>query len=246
MWAGRTLSGRDRFGWWKVHSNDGWDDSPESKGESISIPNGDGEYDLPVYNDARMVTVSGRILTSSHVQLHEAGMYLTGAMKGRFQVAGHGPTLWADAKRDGKIKFTPITDTLATWQVPMKMVDPVKYGDAKQFTVLSGSSYTTLYHRGNYMSLPVLTIKGDMPGGYEIRSSAGAIYRVTKPLLSGTPQVIDMRDGMLQNAGLYGGSGVTRADIWRIPPGSTATTIRIMPITTGTATMTVDVTDSYI
>jgi hypothetical protein len=246
QWAGRTLHGRDRFGWWKIHSKDGWDDSPETKGETESIPNGDGEYDLPIYNEARIITVTGRILTSSHEQLHQAGLYLTGAMKGRFQVSGHGPTLWVDMKRQGSVKFKPVTNTLAQWQVVGRAVDPVKYGDTNTFAVPNGTSYVNLFHWGNTSSQPFLTITGNMPGGYEIQSAAGARYRVTRALLAGETHTIDMRDGMLQINGSYAPGIGARADIWRIPSGSTATTIRIQAITTGTATMTAAVTDSFI
>ena len=246
MWAGRTLSGRDRFGWWKVNGIDGWHDSPETKGASESVPNGDGEMDLPTYNEARMVTVTGRLIAKSHADMHEAGIYLTGVMKGRFQESGHGPTQWSDAKRDGRVRFTPITDTLAQWQISLKMVDPVKYGDVKEFTIAAGTGYVNLFHRGNTASLPTIVVSGSAPGGYEIQSSAGARYQVTRALVSGTPHTVDMRDGMLQVGGAYvAGIGV-RADVWRIPPGSSATTIRVTPLTTGSPSLTAYVTDSFI
>lgn len=246
QWAGRTLSGHDRFGWWKVNSIDGWDDSPDSKGETVSIPNGDGEMDLPIYNEARIITVTGRIITKGHEELHAAGAYLTAVMKGRFQVSGHGPTQWADAKRQGGVKFRTVTDTLATWQLSMKAVDPVKYGDTATVAVPAGTSYVSLFHWGNYASLPTVVVAGSAPGGYEIQSSAGARYQVTKPLVSGTPHTIDMRDGMLQVGGVYMAGIGSRADLWRVPPGSSATTIRVQPLTTGSPSATVYVTDSFI
>lgn len=245
MWAGRTLSGVDRFGTWVSAAPEGWWDSPDTKGENVGNPQRDGDMDLPTYNEARYVTLTGSLYTSGHDQMHEAGLFLTGPMSGRFQVSGHGPTQWADAVRNGRVKFTPITDTYAQWQVPLKMPDPVKYGDTTKFTVTSGSSYTELFHRGNTLSLPSLQIAGNMPGGYSIQSSAGAEYRVTTPLPSGYSHEIDMRDGMLRVNGNYSTTGVAVAGIWRISPGLKQT-IRITPITTGTATMFVSVTDSYI
>lgn len=245
-WAGRTLNGRDRFGEWIETSFEGWWDSPDTKGESESIPNGDGEMDLPTYNEARMVTIGGNLHTAGHEQTHEAGIYLSGVMSGRFQVADHGPDQWSDAKRVGKIRFTPVTDTFAQWQISLKMVDPVKYGDVKEFPVPAGTGYVNLFHRGNTASLPTLVVTGSAPGGYEIQSSAGARYQVTKPLVSGTPHTIDMRDGMLQVGGAYvAGIGV-RADVWRIPPGSSATTIRVVPLVDGAPSLTAYVTNSYI
>lgn len=243
MWGRCTLSGRDRFGDWAVNSSDGWDDAPDTKGETVSVPNGDGEMDLPVHNEARLITVTGRIIADSHAQLHEAGLFLTGPLAGRFQVAGHGPTQWADTTRRA-VKFKTITDRLAQWQLSLKAVDPVKYGDTKDFAVPSGNTYVNLYHRGNYLSLPILVITGSMPGGYRIQSAAGAEYRVTRALAAGAPHTIDMRDGMLQVNGEYVSDGIDIAGIWRISPGNNQT-IRIVPVSTGTATMTAYVTDSY-
>lgn len=246
IWAGRTLSGVDRLGKWVATGFDGWWDSPEIRGESVDRPNSDGEYDLPIYNEARLVTATGHLHTTSHAQMHEAMNYFTGAMSGRLQVAGHGSVQWADAKRNSGAKFTPVTDVFAQYQVRLKCVDPRKYGDANTYTVPSGSSYVTVFHRGNAVGYPVVKVSGDMPGGYVLQSSAGAEYRVTTPLTSGNPHTIDMATGLLTRGGLLVSGGVIRADLWRVPGGTTATNLRLQPITTGTGTATVTLLDSFI
>lgn len=246
MWAGRTLNGSDRFGKWVTLSDqfDGWWDSPDVKGEEIDRANSDGEYDLPVYNQARLVSIGGHFHATSHAQMHEAMNYFTGPMSGRFQVSGHGSVQWADMKRNSGVKFTPVTDVFAQWQVRLKAPNPLKFGEAN--TVAVGSSYETIFHRGNTVGYPVVMVAGSMPGGYVLQSSAGAEYRVTTPLVSGTPHTVDMSTGLLVRSGLAVSGGVTRADLWRVPGGSTSTNMRIQPITTGTAAATVTLLDTYI
>lgn len=245
-WAGRTLVGADRFGRWVATGLDGWWDSPDTKGEEVDRPNADGEYDLPVDNQARLVTASGNFHAVSADQLFEAGNFFTGPMFGRFQASGYGPVQWADAKRKGGAKFTPITDVLAQWQIGLKFVDPRKYGNTNSFSIASGTAYTTLFHRGNAVGYPVITVSGSMPGGYVLQSSAGAEYRVTTPLVSGTPHTVDMATGLLVRGGAVVSGGVPRADIWRVQGGTTATNMRLQPITTGTASAAVALLDTYI
>jgi len=247
-WAGRTLSGTDRFGEWVTQNDkfEGWWDSPDPKGESADRPNADGEFDLPVYSQARLITIGGNFHAKSHGQLHEAMNFFTGAMSGRLTVAGHGSVQWADAKRNSGVKFTPVTDVFAQWQVRLKCVDPRKYGDMNTYTVPSSTAYTTVFHRGNAVGYPTVVVAGSMPGGYVLQSSGGAEYRVTTALTSGNPHTIDMATGLLVRGGSVVSGGVTRADIWRIQGGSTATNMRLQPITTGTATATVSMLDTYI
>jgi len=246
-WAGRTLSGTDRFGRWVTQNDkfEGWWDSPDIKGESADRPNGDGEFDLPVYNQARLITIGGNFHADSHEQMHEAMNFFTGAMSGRFQTSGHGSIQWADAKRNSGVKFTPVTDTFAQWQVRLKCVDPLKYGNVNAYSIPSGSSYTTVFHRGNAVGYPTVTVSGSFPGGYVLQSSGGAEYRVTTAL-GATPHTIDMSTGLLVRNGSVVSGGVTRADLWRIQGGSLATDMRLQPITTGSGTAAVTLLDTYI
>jgi len=241
-WAGRTLSGADRFGQWSCEVPDAWWDSPDTKGEEVDRPNTDGEYDLPIYNQARLPRLQGMLHAANHATLHEAGIFLTGAMRGRLQVSGHGPIQWADAKRNGVIRFTPITDTLAQWQVPLKCPDPRKYGQAKTFPLVK-AEYVDLNHRGNYNASATVSVTGNAPGGYTLREPGGVYYEVTGSLSPGETHTIDFRTGIFRINGyiVAGETGVS--DIWFIEPG----VVKPMKITSsGTVNATATVVDTYI
>lgn len=218
MWAGRTLAGTDRFGRWVTTALDGWWDSPDVQGETISRSNADGEYDLPIYNQARFLTVTGTLRTTSHDLTHEGMNFLTGPIAGRLQVAGHGNLQWAEAKRNGGVKFTPLTDTLSQWQVRLKCVNPLKYGDAQQVAGVTGTGFY-LNHFGNYPASPVFSITGDMPSGYRI-DSGGLEHRVDRPLAPGSTHFIDFRNGLLRENGGYVNGGAGRVTPFKVPPGS--------------------------
>ncbi|WP_285240058.1 hypothetical protein [Pseudarthrobacter sp. MEB009] len=242
-WAGRTLSGADRFGHWSCDVPDGWFDSPESKGEQADRPNADGEHDLPIYNQSRLVTFDGLLHAKSHEVLHDAGIFLTAAMQGRAQVAGHGATQWADGKKNGRIRFRPITATLATWQVPLKFVDPRKFGELRKFVATPGGD-ATAFHRGNYDAKTVVTVSGSMPGGYRL-GVGGLAFVITRPLLPSVPHVIDYNDGRLRINGLVVHGNITESFTPGIKPG-TPTVVSLTATTTGTGTASFAVYDTYI
>lgn len=241
MWAGRTLSGTDRYGTWVTTSLEGWWDSPEPKGEDADRPNADGEYELPVYNQARLISVTGGLHTQSHDETHEAMTWLTGAMSGRFQVAGHGPELWCQAVRSTGVKFTPITDTYAQWQVRVKARDPRKFGEKRTFTAAPLAN-TAIHHKGNYQATPFLTVTGSAPG-YTIKI-AGQAFTVTRALTSSQPHTINYRDGRLRVNGALVTGGVSSSRIMLVDPGQ-RDTLEIS-VTSGTATVTCELIDTYI
>ena len=243
-WAGRTLSGSDRFGEWAVTGElEGWWDSPEVKGDTAERPYQDGEFDLPVYNQARIITVNGNLRTKGHNQLHEAGNFLTASMSGRLTVAGHGAVQWADAKRNSGVKFTPVTDTFAQWQVRLKCVDPRKFGESKTVAVATGSP-VSVFHRGNYNATPSFVVKGSMPGGYTITVN-GWNYAVTLPLVSGKPHTVDYNNGRLYVNGVLAQNSLGNTNTTPIPPGISVG-VGLYPMTTGSGTADMTITDTYI
>lgn len=203
--------------------------------------NADGEYDLPIFNQARLVTVGGNFYAKNHEQMHEAGNFLTAAMLGRLQVTMHGKTQWADAKRNSGIRFTPITDVIAQWQLRLKCPDPRKYGDTQSFPL--SSEYTNLFHWGNYRASPIVTVTGNAPGGYTIQEPGGVSYQVTGQLLPGQTHTVDFRTGVFRINGyiISGQTGIT--DIWYIEPGN-AKGMRVT--SAGTVNATATVTDTFI
>jgi hypothetical protein len=242
-WAGRTLSGADRFGKWVTTSFDGFWDSPEIKGESTERPNADGEYDLPTYNEARLVTATGNLHAKSHELLHEAMNFLTGPMSGRLTVAGHGSVQWADAKRNSGVKFTPVTDTFAQWQVRLKCPDPRKFGNSTDFVRTNGT--VSVFHRGNYDALPTVVVRGSAANGYRLNGPGGKQYKVSRALVTGIPHRIEFTDGRLRVNGTVVPTGVDSADVWAVPAGQ-AVDFDINVLSGGSAEATITITDTYI
>lgn len=242
-WAGRTLSGVDRFGKWSTTEIEGWWDSPDTKGETEDRPNADGEFDLPVYNQARLVTVSGNVRTDGHGQMHEAMNFLTGPMSGRLSVAGHGSVQWADMKRNSGVKFTPVTDTFAQWQVRLKAADPRKFGNTASFPLPAGAT-VSVFHRGNYPATPRITVSGSMSGGYTLTVN-GANYIVTVPLVTGTPHVVDYNNGRLRINGAVVQNSIGNTNLATIPPGP-AVAAGLFATSGGTGTATLELPDTYI
>jgi len=242
-WAGRTLSGVDRFGKWVTTSLDGWWDSPEVKGDTEDRPYQDGEFDLPVYNQARLITINGSLHVGNHSHLHEAMNFLTGPIAGRLQVTGHGSVQWADAKRNSGVKFTPVTDVFAQWQVRLKCVDPRKFGDTKTVAVATGSPIS-VFHRGNYNATPSFVVKGSMPGGYTITVNVWN-YAVTLPLVSGKPHTVDYNNGRLYVNGVLAQNSLGNTNTTPIPPGISVG-VGLYPMTTGSGSADMTITDTHI
>ncbi|UOD80357.1 hypothetical protein [Paenarthrobacter ureafaciens] len=244
-WGARTLSGVDRFGRWLVTDGlENWWGSPDTRGETEYFPDGDGELDLPVYNQARLLTLQGHLHSSGHDLLHEAGHFLTSSFFGRFKVQGHGPTLWADGKRNSGFIFNPVTDTFAQWQVRIKFNNPRKYGDTRTWTASVGSNALNIFHRGNYNATPRFVVTGAMPGGYRL-TIKGVVFTVTQPLVSGQPHSIDFGTGRLRVNGNIVAGGLGWGFKPLVTPG-VPTALAIEPITTGTGSVTLTLTDTYI
>ncbi len=245
LWAGRTLHGTDRFGRWVTLRGqfEGWWDSPEIKGQTVNREDADGEFDLPIYNQARLVTIGGHVHAPSRRELREARNFLAGPMVGRLQVTDEGSTQWADAKRTSPLRFVTLTPTFAQWQITLKCTDPRKFGELYTFAASVGSP-ATAFHWGNYVAMPRFTVAGSMPGGYTLWIQ-GVPFVVTRPLWSTDPHTIDYDDGRLRIGGvvIHGGLGVTNTP--GVQPGGSAL-IEITPLTTGTATATMTLLDTFI
>lgn len=240
---GQKLSGEDQYGLWTASGLEGWWDSPEPKGEEAGRESADGDFETPVYYEARYVTITGSLRSLNHEKQHQAMNRFAGLVqrKSRLQVSGHGSAQWADVVRASGLKMAPITDTYAQWQVRVKARDPRKYGELNRFTAASGVT-VPVFHRGNYSAWPVFTITGDLPGGYGLWLG-GRGYVVTRPLTSGS-HVVNFRDGRLQVGGSYISGGVGAANINSVPPG-TGSSFQLVPVS-GSGTASINVFDTYI
>jgi hypothetical protein len=164
-------------------------------------------------------------------------------MSGRLTVAGHGSVQWADAKRNSGVKFTPVTDTFAQWQVRLKCPDPRKFGNSADFVRTNGT--VSVFHRGNYDALPTVVVRGSAANGYRLNGPGGKQYKVSRALVTGIPHRIEFTDGRLRVNGTVVPTGVDSADVWAVPAGQ-AVDFDINVLSGGSAEATITITDTYI
>lgn len=233
---GRPLDGRPLDGLYVVKNGfEGWDDGTDARREQIPRPGQHGEFDLPVLQGARVVSISGVALAPSKERLEHLRSVVTGlgATGDRLQltVAHRGETRWAVARRGGKPQFTDsgrIGRRLrASIFLQFVCADPRQYGETRLF---GPAAAIGAHHRGNFSAFPVLTVAGASAGGYTVNGPDGRRYIVTTPLVAGTPHTIDMATGRLRIGGTTVIGGVSRSQTWTIPPGREVS----MSVTAGT------------
>lgn len=249
-----TIAGLEFFGQGRhdyVISPDGfkgWDDGVDMRLENTGRPQAHGSFDLPGFQDARTVAISGNVFADDPRQLANLRSRLTGLLVGgglgRIQVDRFGETQWADGRLASKTMFTELGgQNTAAFQIQLWCADPRKFGDSKTFTV-STATPATVFHRGNFSSTPKFTVTGSMPGGYTLTVN-GWNYVVTVPLTSGTPHVIDYNDGHLRLNGLIVQNSLGNTNVTTIPPGQSVG-VGLYPRTTGSGSAAMEVLDTFI
>lgn len=225
----------------------GWTDGVDMRLEDNAIPNQHGSYDRQVFRSARVVSLSGYALADSNARLQELEERVTGLLAGgaldRIEVVKNGQTRWADCRLASKTKFEEIGEDTAEIQVQVWCPDPRKFGELWTYTASVGSNALNVRHYGNAEATPRFVVAGNMPGGYRL-TIMGVNFSVTWPLVAGQPHTIDYADGQLWVGGLqiHGGLGVTNTPTI---PGGFTTSLGIAPLTTGTATATLSLFDTY-
>jgi len=243
---GFPLSGNTRDGIWKINSLAGWNQRPSVRRNNQSRARGDGSYKTAVYYDNRLITINGRLFAKSHENLHQAeGILNSLGQRGDAQllVGGHGPTQWATVDPRDSPELTIVTDKFLQFQIPLEAIDPFKYGEWRKFAASVGSD-VAVFHRGNADAIPYVVVSGSMPGGYTL-SHAGSSVVVTEPLVSGSPHTVDYRKRRLYKGGAPVRGGLSTASYARVAPGQ-RDTFSVTPNTTGTATATMTLYDTYI
>ena len=245
---GRQLNTADRHGEWKVLNLEGWFDSPDRKQKSEARPLADGDYESPEFFDIRNITIDGRLKAKSHEMVHEAEGWLKGMFLGSsatMLVRDHGPDQWATVQLAGGIRcqVEPGTDNYLRWQIRLKAIDPYLYGEKRSFSGAVGTAFD-VYQRGYRRAWPFITVTGSMPGGYEVMIG-GKLIEVTRALTSGNPHTIDTRTGILRVNGAVAVNGLGIAELFRVDPGLPRSVYAVAK-TTGTGTVRLDVTDTYI
>lgn len=244
---GFPLTGTTRDGEWKRLGNlPGWWDRPgiKSRGESRSV--GDGSFKTPIEYGNRLITINGRVISSNHDYLHQAAGIITSlGLRGgaKLLVDGHGPAQWALVDPRDEVTCEFETDTYLRFQIPLEAIDPFKYGEAQSFSGAVGAAFD-VYHRGTVPALPVITVTGSLPGGYEL-TLGGRLVSVTRAVTTGVAHTLDMRTGILRVGGSVARGGISYSELFKIAPGMPQS-LYSLPITTGSGTVKAAFNDTYI
>lgn len=213
---------------------DGWDDGVAVKADTVSRPSGHGDFDIPGFLEARIVSMSGTCVAKSPQKLAWFGAQLAGLLadgSGRVVVDRVGEVRWGTARiapgSTTKFKVNGANPKHAAFQVQLKFADPRKYGGSRPFTPATSLS---LIHYGNFLSLPVLEVTGSMPSGYSIAGPGGRLFTVAQALATGQTHRINMATGRLYRDGALQVGVVSRADMWGIPGGSLGVQYSLVPV----------------
>jgi len=223
----------------------GWDDSPDIRFDSIDRANRDGEFDVPVYYGARVLTVSGFCYANSSEKLGYYRNRLIGLTQDltRVDVTQHGVTTFGQGAMAAASKFqVDIPGRRAAYQFSRRFPNPLKYGhenheqsDANGFAVVS--------HYGNTDAASRLVVTGSAPS-WDV-TARGMTVAVSRALQSGQTHVYDLRTGVLTINGSPAPAGsLTQADTWTVPAGD-AVGFRLH-VGSGNGTLDVYTRDTYI
>lgn len=224
---------------------EGWDDGPDIRRESVDRPGQHGEFDTPVFNGSRVISVDGHALAWSEAELGHLRNQIMG-LGGfgdlmRITVDHQGSTLWADARRAAQPTFRDagIRHGMlrARFAIHFVAPNPRKFGETRDFPAGAAA-----LHYGNFPASPEIIVTGPKAGGYTITGPGGRQYVVTQALAAGQTHRIDMNTGWLYLNGVLQSGAVSQARTWAIPPGTSA----VHTITGGTGSMTVRVPDTFL
>ena len=241
--AGQILHGSDRFGLWRIHSLEGWKETPSEKSNTEARALADGDYDAEVFYASRLVTVNGRLSAINSESAFMASERLSSLLRAPslFSVDQFGMMRWGTARR-GRIAPGAIRGRHLPFQLELRFNDPYKYGAKVAFSGAVGTAFD-VHQRGTTPAWPLITVTGSMPGGYEVMIG-GQLIEVTRALTTGNPHTIDTRTGILRVNGAVVVGGLGIAELFRIQPGLPQSVYSV-PKTTGTGTVKLDITDTY-
>lgn len=245
MLADQVLHGSTREGEWITEKITGWYEPPSTKGSEEERALADGDYDAQLYYAARMVTLDGILFHKGRgqaVQSLERLAVAASLNSRKLIVTDFGLSRFANVKSQG-VDFTATTPDAIRWQVRLKATDPYKYGEKVAFSGAAGTAFN-VFQRGTVPAWPFITVTGSMPGGYEVMIG-GRLIEVTRALTSGNPHTIDTRTGILRVNGAVAINGLGIAELFRVDSGLPQS-IYSLSKSTGTGTLKIEVTDTYI
>lgn len=223
---------------WHLVGLDGWTDAPDVSMERLKRPGADGTFALPAYFDERVVQMSGFMVTSDRLTLENESVRIRRLAKQRVRVDVEDPfrTLWTTGT------FTVATFTVhpfaaeGTWKAEVTCPDPRVYGETHDYPV-----GVPAFNVGNTDAHPILEVTGPHPA-YTISTNNGHSMTIGQALTAGQKHLIDMRTGRITLNGILQVGAITSGGTWVIAPGMPGVVHSI----TGTASLTVHVTDTYI
>lgn len=233
---------------WYVEEVEGLNDGASASPDEVPRDRGEGQYDIPNrLEDARSIRISGFAYAESLGDLgrmaREHGALLAlPEQSDALTWLEFGEWFTTDVRRGPSWRFTRDGDTgYANFTHRFRAPSQVFFGVEPD-----RASGTDVYvrNRGTIPTAPVITVTGNMPGGYTIYGPGGRVYQVTASLAPGQVDVIDMSVGALRRngvivTGVYG----SRVDVWTIAAGARQNQA-LLPAA-GSGSMTVEVFPAF-
>lgn len=243
--GGLTMVGDERSADFTINAGglQGWFSGGASMRRDVEDrPTSHGQFGAPGYLSGRIVRIVGKLHASSPFDYERKAGRLAAVLadgEAAQMVVQGAETTRALVYRSATPDINPIVyGELAEFELELWSPDPRRYGESRDFTGAAA------YHRGTFPALPILTVTGNMPGGYSITGPGGRVYSVTAGLPAGSTDQIDMRTGWLKRNGADLGGATGRADTWAIPPG-VQVTHTLSPVS-GSGQLTATLTDTYV
>lgn len=239
------------FDWapgWYVQEVEGLNDGASTSSEEVPRDRGEGQHDIPNrLDDARSVVLRGFAYADSLGDLgrmarDHGALLAMPEQSDAFTWLEFGEWFTADVRRGPSWRFARDGDTgFANFTHRFRAPSQVYFGvDPDSASGLD----VYVRNRGTIPSAPVLTITGNMPGGYTVYGPGERVYQVTAGLAPGVVDVIDMNIGTLRRNGvLVGGVYGSRVDVWTIAAGARQNQV-LLPAS-GAGSMTVEVFPAF-
>jgi len=228
---------------------EGYDDGVATRSRAVSRENAHGDYVVPGYLDARVVSISGWALTATAREMADLKRQFNALLAVdyglvSFNHLGDEPR-WGTATRAPgvapKFKVNGRTSTEASFQIQLKFPDPRFYGDTHTLAATAGNPVVSI-NRGNFAATSIITVSG-VASGYTITGPGGLTRSIVSPIAVGNPHVVDMATGYVRNnSGFL--EGVSSGSTWAVPAGGTAS--QTISSTSGSVSMSVETKATFI
>lgn len=219
----------------------GWESGTVGRREQAERPAAHGDFDLPMFRQARVVTISGHAIARSLFDLSRLRDQVTGLGSDgglvRVHVSDEGDVRSADMR---VVSADFVGTGRADWprgdfDIELVASDPRLFG---KFRTVSGSSVQVVNY-GNFPASPVVEVVGARSAPYTITGPGGRTVVVSQALTAGQTHRIDFASGGLYRNGARQIGGISVFKPWTIPANGQAA----MSISAGS--MDVTVADTY-